>query len=59
MPNLDGATGEGPTGLDVNSPTSFTEDRGHRVYVTSLDGDVFRLDPTGKRADGPHRLLGP
>ena len=46
---LDGSTDEGSTGLDVSSPTSFTEDRSHRVYVTSLDGDVFRLDPAGKR----------
>ena len=51
VPNLDGATGEGPTGLSVSAPTSFTEDRRHRVYVTSLDGDVFRLDPARRGAE--------
>ena len=51
VPNLDGATDEGSTGLSVSAPTSFTEDRRHRVYVTSLDGDVFRLDPAERRAE--------
>jgi len=35
------------TGLRVNTPVSFGEDAQGRVYVTSLYGPVYRLDPTG------------
>ena len=37
------ATGNRSTGLRVGSPSSFGEDARGRVYVTSLNGPVFRL----------------
>ena len=45
VPKVDGAAGERAVGPSVNSPSSITEGRGHRVYVTALDGHVYRLDP--------------
>jgi glucose/arabinose dehydrogenase len=42
-------SGDGPLGVTVASPTSFGQDALGRVYVTSLDGPVYRLDP----ASGP------
>jgi len=33
------------TGLTVVTPTSFGEDAAGHVYLTTLDGDVFRFDP--------------
>ncbi len=43
VPHLKRASGERKLGLAVSSPSSFGEDtRGH-LYVTSLEGPVFRL----------------
>jgi glucose/arabinose dehydrogenase len=39
------ATGLRPTGLKVESPSSFGEDARGRVYVASLGGRVYRLAP--------------
>jgi glucose/arabinose dehydrogenase len=41
----DGARGRRATGLHVDALSSFGEDRRGRVYVTSLSGPVYRLDP--------------
>lgn len=41
----DGASGRRALGLHVGSLSSFGEDDRGRVYVTSLDGPVYRLDP--------------
>jgi len=41
----DGASGRRALGLHVASLSSFGEDGGGRVYVVSLDGPVYRLDP--------------
>jgi hypothetical protein len=43
VPSLSGASDDQSTGLSVNSPTSFGEGRGDRIYVTSYGGGVFRL----------------
>jgi glucose/arabinose dehydrogenase len=40
-----GASGERPLGPRVAAPVSFDAGRRGRVYVTSLNGPVFRLDP--------------
>ena len=40
-----GASGRRALGLHVGSLSSFGEDDRGRVYVTSLDGPVYRLDP--------------
>jgi glucose/arabinose dehydrogenase len=40
-----GASGRRALGLHVGSLSSFGEDDAGRVYVTSLDGPVYRLDP--------------
>jgi len=43
VPHLKRASGDRKLGLDVASPSSFGEDaRGH-LYVTSLEGPVYRL----------------
>ncbi|MEK6277082.1 MAG: PQQ-dependent sugar dehydrogenase [Actinomycetota bacterium] len=34
-------------GIEVPQPTSFAEDNQGRIYVSSLDGPVYRLDPAG------------
>jgi glucose/arabinose dehydrogenase len=41
----DGARGRRSTGLHVDALSSFGEDQRGRVYVTSLSGPVYRLDP--------------
>jgi glucose/arabinose dehydrogenase len=38
-------SGDGPLGVTVAAPTSFGQDALGRVYVTTLDGPVYRLDP--------------
>jgi glucose/arabinose dehydrogenase len=43
VPHLKGASGDRRLGLAVASPTSFGEDDAHHLYVTSLDGPVYRL----------------
>jgi glucose/arabinose dehydrogenase len=45
VPHLRRASGEQKAGLSVASPSSFGEDTRHHVYVTSLEGPVFRLVP--------------
>jgi glucose/arabinose dehydrogenase len=43
VPHLKGASGDRRLGLAVASPTSFGEDAAHHLYVTSLEGPVYRL----------------
>jgi len=43
VPHLKQASDEHRLGLAVASPTSFGEDGAHRLYVSSLEGPVFRL----------------
>jgi glucose/arabinose dehydrogenase len=45
VPHLKRASGEHELGLAVESPTSFGEDGAHHLYVSSLEGPVFRLVP--------------
>lgn len=45
VPNLKRASGDRKLGLAVASPSSFGEDEAHHLYVTSLEGPVFRLVP--------------
>ena len=45
VPHLRRASGDKKIGLSVAAPTSFGEDTRHRVYVTSLEGPVYRLVP--------------
>ncbi|HYJ22955.1 MAG TPA: PQQ-dependent sugar dehydrogenase [Solirubrobacterales bacterium] len=45
VPHLKRASGERKLGLTVASPSSFGEDEAHHLYVTSLEGPVFRLVP--------------
>jgi glucose/arabinose dehydrogenase len=45
VPHLKRASGEKKLGISVPSPSSFGEDQRHRVYVTSLEGPVYRLVP--------------
>jgi glucose/arabinose dehydrogenase len=42
-PHLKRAGADRRLGLAVASPTSFGEDDAHRLYVTSLEGPVYRL----------------
>jgi glucose/arabinose dehydrogenase len=44
-PHLKRASDDHKLGLSVANPTSFGEDDLHRLYVTSLEGPVFRLVP--------------
>jgi glucose/arabinose dehydrogenase len=44
-PHLKRAGDDHPLGLRVSSPSSFGEDEHHRLYVTSLEGPVFRIVP--------------
>jgi glucose/arabinose dehydrogenase len=44
-PHLRRAGGDHKLGLSVSSPTSFGEDDAHHLYVSSLDGPVYRLVP--------------
>jgi len=45
VPHLTRATGDRKLGLTVGTPSSFGEDTRGRVYVTSLEGPVYRLVP--------------
>jgi glucose/arabinose dehydrogenase len=45
VPHLKKASGDRKLGLQVSSPSSFGEDQQHRLYVTSLEGLVYRLVP--------------
>jgi glucose/arabinose dehydrogenase len=45
VPHLKRASGDRKLGLRVSSPSSFGEDQQHRLYVTSLEGPVYRLVP--------------
>jgi glucose/arabinose dehydrogenase len=45
VPRLKRASGDRKLGLQVASPSSFGEDQQHRLYVTSLEGPVYRLVP--------------
>jgi glucose/arabinose dehydrogenase len=45
VPHLKRASGDRKLGLAVESPTSFGEDNAHHLYVSSLEGPVFRLVP--------------
>lgn len=45
VPHLKRASGDRKLGLSVASPTSFGEDQRRRLYVTSLEGPVYRLVP--------------
>lgn len=39
------ASDDKPTGLETPSPTSFGTDNAGHIYVTTLNGDVYRLAP--------------
>jgi glucose/arabinose dehydrogenase len=43
VPHLKRAGGDRRLGLAVTSPTSFGEDDAHHLYVSSLEGPVYRL----------------
>jgi len=45
VPHLHRAAQDHRLGLSVSTPSSFGEDRYGRIYVTSLDGPVYRLVP--------------
>lgn len=45
VPHLKRASDDKKLGLRVPSPSSFGEDTRHRLYVTSLEGPVYRLVP--------------
>src|SRR3954470_1884346 len=45
VPNLRRVRKAPKVGASLAGPTSFGEDSRHRVYVTSLDGPVYRLVP--------------
>jgi len=45
VPHLHGAGGDRRLGLHVSTPTSFGEDNRGRIYVSSLEGPVYRLVP--------------
>jgi glucose/arabinose dehydrogenase len=45
VPHLKRASGDRKLGLSVASPSSFGEDQQQRLYVTSLEGPVYRLVP--------------
>ena len=45
VPHLKRASGDRKLGLQVSSPSSFGEDQQQRLYVTSLEGPVYRLVP--------------
>lgn len=53
VPALGGGSGDVALGLDVEAPTSFAAGRGGKVHVTSLAGDVFRLDPAARAIRAP------
>jgi glucose/arabinose dehydrogenase len=43
VPHLKKASGDRKLGLHVESPSSFGEDNQHRLYVTSIEGPVYRI----------------
>jgi glucose/arabinose dehydrogenase len=45
VPHLKRASNEKKLGLRVPAPSSFGEDTRHRLYVTSLEGPVYRFVP--------------
>jgi glucose/arabinose dehydrogenase len=45
VPHLKRASGDRKLGLQVASPSSFGEDQQRQLYVTSLEGPVYRLVP--------------
>jgi glucose/arabinose dehydrogenase len=45
VPHLKRASNDKKLGISVASPSSFGEDTRHRLYVTSLEGPVYRLVP--------------
>lgn len=45
VPHLKRASGDRKLGPSVASPSSFGEDTQHRLYVTSIEGPVYRLVP--------------
>jgi hypothetical protein len=45
VPSSGEAKGDRALGVSVPSPSSFGEDSDGHVYVTSLEGPVYRLDP--------------
>ena len=45
VPHLKRASDDRGLGLQVSSPSSFGEDQRQRLYVTSLEGPVYRLVP--------------
>ena len=45
IPRLTGALDEGPAGLPLHAVTSFNDTPDGRVFVTSLDGGLFRIAP--------------
>lgn len=45
VPHLRRASDDRRLGLQVASPSSFGEDDRHRLYVSSLEGPVYRLTP--------------
>jgi glucose/arabinose dehydrogenase len=47
VPSLSEASGDHKVGVAISSPTSLRADpnNGGDVYVSSLDGDVYRIDP--------------
>ena len=45
VPHLRRASNDRKLGIAVQSPSSFGEDTRHRLYVTSLEGPVYRLVP--------------
>jgi glucose/arabinose dehydrogenase len=50
VPHLRRAAHDRRLGLRVPTPSSFGEDTHGRIYVTSLDGPVYRLAPRRSRA---------
>lgn len=45
VPKLRRVRGAPPTGLRLGPPVSFGEDSRSRVYVVSMNGPVYRLEP--------------
>jgi hypothetical protein len=43
VPHLKRASGDRKLGMRVETPSSFGEDQQGRLYVTSLEGPVYRL----------------
>jgi glucose/arabinose dehydrogenase len=43
VPHPGGATGDKPLGIGLESPSSITEGRKHRIYTTDLAGPVYQI----------------